>query len=163
MTSRERARDLKQKPVRILGAAQAIPYGVEIVTGFYELDLTHAAHPEMFATARRLYQQTGLRPKDFQLAMLYDAFTPQVLTQLEAYQFCGVGEAKDFIKSGEVEIGGTIPINTNGGLIGEAYIHGMNNISEAVRQLRGTAANPVSEVERALVSSGICAAALGLD
>jgi acetyl-CoA acetyltransferase len=163
ITSRERARDLKQKPVRILGAAQGIPYGVEIVTGFYELDLTHAAHPEMFATARRLYERTGLRPADFQLAMLYDAFTPQVLTQLEAYQFCGIGEAKDFIKDGHVEIGGTIPINTNGGLIGEAYIHGMNNITEAVRQLRGTAANPVSSVERVLVSSGICANALGLD
>ena len=163
ITSRERARDLKQKPVRILGAAQAIPYGVEIVTGFYELDLTHAAHPEMHATARLLYERTGLRPKDFQLAMLYDAFTPQVLTQLEAYQFCSIGEARHFIKDGHVEIGGTIPINTNGGLIGEAYIHGMNNISEAVRQLRGTAVNQVPAVERALVSSGICAAALGLD
>jgi acetyl-CoA acetyltransferase len=163
MTSRERARDLKQKPVRILGAAQAIPYGVEIVTGFYELDLTHAAHPEMFATARRLYERTGLKPADFQLAMLYDAFTPQILTQLEAYQFCAIGEAKDFIKAGNIEIGGKIPINTNGGLIGEAYIHGMNNISEAVRQLRGQAANQVSNVERVLVSSGICAAALGID
>jgi acetyl-CoA acetyltransferase len=95
--------------------------------------------------------------------MLYDAFTPQVMTQLEAYQFCGIGEAKDFVRDGHLEIGGTIPINTNGGLIGEAYIHGMNNITEAVRQLRGTAANPVPGVERALVSSGICAAALGLD
>ena len=90
----------------------------------------------MFATARRLYERTGLRPKDFQLAMLYDAFTPQVLTQLEAYQFCGVGEA---------------------------YIHGMNNIAEAVRQLRGSAANQVPAIERALVSSGICAAALASD
>ena len=97
------------------------------------------------------------------VAQIYDAFTPQVLKQLEAFGFCGRGEAKDFIKGGAIEVGGRLPVNTNGGLIGEAYIHGMNNITEAVRQVRGTAANQVSHVEHVLVSCAMAGAILGRD
>ena len=93
--------------------------------------------------------------------MLYDAFTPQVLKQLEGFGFCGRGEAKDFVRDGNIELGGRLPVNTNGGLIGEAYIHGMNNITEAVRQVRGTAVNQVPNVEHALVSCAMAGAILG--
>jgi acetyl-CoA acetyltransferase len=81
--------------------------------------------------------------------------------QLEAYGFCGRGEAKDFVKAGGIAIDGATPINTNGGLIGEAYVHGMNLITEAVRQVRGCAANQVKDVETALVSSGFGGVILG--
>ena len=74
--------------------------------------------------------------------------------QLEAFGFCGPGEANDFIAGGNIEVGGKIPVNTNGGLLGEAYIHGMNNILEGVRQVRGTAANQVDGAEHVLVSAG---------
>ena len=160
ITSLDRARDLRQKPVKIVGACQSIPYNVEVISNYYHADLSMM--PEAEGTAKRLYAQTGMKPSDMQAAMIYDAFTPQVLKQLEGFGFCKRGEAKDFIKSGEIDIDGILPVNTNGGLIGEAYIHGMNNIAEAVRQVRGTAANQVKKVERVLVSSGICAAALGI-
>ncbi|MGH8445765.1 MAG: thiolase C-terminal domain-containing protein, partial [Solimonas sp.] len=73
---------------------------------------------------------------------------------LEAHGFCKAGEARDFIKSGEIELGGRLPVNPNGGLLGEGYIHGMNNITEAVRQIRGTAANQVADAENVLVTVG---------
>ena len=162
VTSLERARDLKQKPVRVVGACQSIPREVEVISNYYHAgDL--AEMPEAQGTARRLYKQTGLSAKDMQLAMIYDAFTPQVFKQLEAFGFCGAGEASDFVKDGNIEHGGSLPVNTNGGLIGEAYIHGMNNITEAVRQIRGQAANQVDNIEHALVSSGMAGAVLARD
>ena len=156
ITSLDRAKDLRQKPVRIVGACQSIPYNVEVISNYYHADLSMM--PEAEGTAKRLYAQTGMKPSDMQAAMIYDAFTPQVLKQLEGFGFCKRGEAKDFIKSGEIDIDGILPVNTNGGLIGEAYIHGMNNIAEGVRQVRGTAANQVKNVERVLVSSGMAGA-----
>ncbi|MBI2382501.1 MAG: lipid-transfer protein [Gammaproteobacteria bacterium] len=158
VTSLERARDLKQKPVKITGACQSIPYNVEVISNYYHADL--ATMPEAEGTAKRLYRQTGLGPNDIQAAMLYDAFTPQVLKQLEAFGFCKRGEAKDFVRDGHIEVGGRLPVNTNGGLIGEAYIHGMNNIVEAVRQVRGTAVNQVKRAHNVLVSSGMAGAIL---
>jgi acetyl-CoA acetyltransferase len=86
--------------------------------------------------------------------MLYENFSPVVFYQLEAFGFCGHGEARDFIADGNIAIDGAIPVNTHGGLLGEGYIHGVNNIIEAVRQLRGTAANQVDGARNALVASG---------
>ncbi len=159
VTSLERARDLKQTPVRIVGAAYSLPYNVEIISNYYHGDLS--IMPEAAAVAKRLYQKTGLHPRDIQVAMLYEAFTPQVLKQLEAFGFCGLGEAKDFVKDGHIELGGSLPVDPNGGLIGEAYIHGMNNVAEGVRQVRGTSVNQVPKVEHVLVSSGTAGAILG--
>ena len=85
---------------------------------------------------------------------LYDHFTPYVLMQLEELGFCGRGEAKDFIKDGAIEVGGRLPLNTHGGQLGEAYIHGMNGIAEAVRQLRGTSVNQLPDVPHVLVTAG---------
>ena len=159
VTSLDRARDLAQAPVVLTGATQAIPYNVEVISNYYH-DADLAVMPEAEATARRLWAQTGLSATDMQAAMLYDAFTPQVFKQLEAFGFCGRGEASGFVKDGQAEIGGRIPLNTNGGLIGEAYIHGMNNITEAVRQVRGQAVNQVADVQHVLVSSGMAGAVL---
>jgi acetyl-CoA acetyltransferase len=161
ITSLDRAKDLKQKPVRILGAAQSIPYNVEVISNYYHDDMT--VMPEAQGVAKRLWAQTGLKPTDMQAAMLYDAFSPHVLLQLEAFGFCGAGEAAGFVKDGGTAIDGTLPTNTNGGLTGEAYIHGMNSMAEGVRQIRGTSANQISKnsVEHVLVSSGMAGAILG--
>lgn len=160
VTSLERARDLRQPPVKIVGACQSIPYNVEVISNYYHDDLT--VMPEAVGTARRLYAQTGLKPADMQAAMIYDAFTPQVLMQLEAFGFCGRGEAADFVKSGALALDGALPTNTHGGLLGEAYIHGVNSMAEGVRQVRGTSANQVTRrtVEHVLVSSGMAGAIL---
>ncbi|MES0872855.1 thiolase C-terminal domain-containing protein [Sinimarinibacterium thermocellulolyticum] len=161
VTSLERARDLKQKPVRILGAAQSIPYNVEVISNYYHDDLT--VMPEAQGVAKRLWKQTGLRPSDIQAAMLYDAFTPHVLLQLEAYGFCKRGEAAEWVKAGGMAIDGPLPVNTHGGLIGEAYIHGLNSMAEGVRQIRGTSPNQVQRVQNVLVSSGMAGAILAKD
>jgi acetyl-CoA acetyltransferase len=110
--------------------------------------------PEMGLVARQLFETAELGPDDIQTAVLYDHFTPFVLAQLEEFGFCRPGEAKDFIRDGRIEIGGALPINTHGGQLGEAYIHGMNGITEGVRQVRGTAANQVPDVEHVLVTAG---------
>lgn len=159
ITSEERARDLRQPAARIHHATQAIPRNVETVTNYYHGDLTHFVEAE--ASADELYRKTGLGPQDMQVAMLYDHFTIAIHWQLEAFGFCKPGEARAFIEAGNIELDGQIPVSPNGGLIGEAYIHGMNNITEAVRQIRGCAANQVENVEHVLVSSGMSAAILG--
>ncbi|MDD3764540.1 MAG: lipid-transfer protein [Nevskiales bacterium] len=158
VTSLERARDLKQPPVKIAGACQSIPYNVEVISNYYHDDLT--VMPEAWGTAKRLYAQTGFKPTDMQAAMIYDAFTPQVLMQLEAFGFCGKGEGAAFVKSGALAIDGQLPTNTHGGLLGEAYIHGMNSMAEGVRQVRGSAVNQVKDVTNVLVSSGMAGAIL---
>ena len=66
----------------------------------------------------------------------------------------GPGEARDFVRDGHIELGGSLPVNTHGGLLGEAYIHGMNNILEGVRQIRGQAVNQVAGARHVLVGGG---------
>ena len=152
VTSAERARDLKQPAVLIQAAAQGSPWGTMGLGAYYKQDIV--PRDECAAAARQLWATSGLSPKDMQLAIIYDHFGPTVLPGLEAYGFCAYGEAKDFIKDGNIEVGGTLPVNTNGGQLGEAYIHGMNGVCEAVRQIRGTAVNQVADVENALVTAG---------
>ena len=153
ITSTERAKDLKQKPAVIRGVTQASFEGQEQMTSFYRPDL--AALPEMELAAKIVYAQSGLGPKDIDAACLYDAFTPEVLMQLEAYGFCGRGEAKDFVTDKSLTLGGALPNNTHGGLLSEAYLHGVNNLAEGVRLIRGTSCNQPEGVEHVLVTSGV--------
>jgi acetyl-CoA acetyltransferase len=88
------------------------------------------------------------------VAVLYDHFTPYVLMQLEELGFCPRGDARHFIADGAIELGGRLPVNTHGGQLGEAYIHGMNGIAEAVRQVRGCAVNQVDGAGPVLVTAG---------
>ena len=152
VTSLERARDLPGTPAVIEAAAQGAGPGQEMMTSYYYDDLCGLG--EMAAVARQLWQTSGLAPDDIQTAVLYDHFTPYVLYQLEELGFCAKGEAKDFVRDGNIEIGGGLPVNTHGGQLGEAYLHGMNGIAEGVRQVRGTSYNQVPEVEHVLVTAG---------
>jgi acetyl-CoA acetyltransferase len=104
--------------------------------------------------ARQLWAQAGIGPAGIRTAVLYDHFTPYVLMQLEELGFCPRGEAKDFIGGGAIELGGTLPLNPHGGQLGEGYLHGMNGIAEAVRQVRGTAVNQVPGDGPVLVTAG---------
>jgi acetyl-CoA acetyltransferase len=153
ITSAERAGDLRHPVVAIEAAAQAHVHGNDLSYNYYDgTDLTRYA--DAGQTAAQLWKATGLRPGDMDVALIYENCSPVVFYQLEAYGFCGPGEARDFIADGHIGLGGTIPVNTNGGLLGEAYIHGMNNIVEAVRQLRGTSPNQVPGARHALVAAG---------
>jgi acetyl-CoA acetyltransferase len=152
VTSLERARDLRQTPAVIAGAAQGMGAEQQMMRSFFRESLMGL--PEMAVCARQLWETSGLGPDDITTAILYDHFTPFVLPQLEEFGFCPPGEAKDFIRAGHLEAGGRLPTNTHGGQLGEAYLHGMNGIAEAVRQVRGTAVNQVDDVANVLVTSG---------
>jgi len=152
VTSLDRARDLPNTPAVINSSAQGAGENQDMMTSYYRDSITGL--PEMGLVARQLWNTTGLGPDDIQTAVIYDHFTPLVLPQLEEFGFCARGEAKDFLRDGNVELGGRLPINTHGGQLGEAYIHGMNGIAEGVRQVRGTSVNQVEGVEHALVTAG---------
>jgi acetyl-CoA acetyltransferase len=94
-------------------------------------------------------------PEDIDVVQLYDAFSPLVVISLEAYGFCKPGEGGPFAASGALRAqGGSLPCNTSGGSLSEAYVHGMNLVIEGVRQLRGTSTNQVAGCETVMVSSG---------
>lgn len=152
VTSLERARDLRRPPAVIRAAAQGASRDQQMMTGYYRDRIGDL--PEMDLVARQLWKTSGLGPADVQTAVIYDHFTPFVLPQLEAFGFCAPGEAKEFVKDGNIEVGGALPINTHGGQLGEAYIHGMNGVAEGVRQIRGTSPNPVTGVQHVLVTAG---------
>ncbi|BEK99593.1 lipid-transfer protein [Nocardia seriolae] len=152
VTSADRAKDLPNKPALIAGAAQGSGADQYVMTSYYRDAMTGL--PEMGLVGYQLWAQSGLRPADMQAGILYDHFTPFVLMQLEELGFCPRGEAKDFIADGAIEIGGRLPLNTHGGQLGEAYIHGMNGIAEGVRQIRGTSVNQVQGLENIVVTAG---------
>ena len=158
LTSLERARDLKQPPVSVI-ATQGGGNGGQIATNHYTEDLSVMS--EAFIASKRLYKLAGMKPSEIDVAMLYEAYSCAVHLQLEAYGFCGIGEANDFVRDGHLGPKGSLPTNTHGGLLGEAYIHGLNSFAEGVRQVRGTAVNQVAGVEHALVTAGWSAAIVG--
>jgi len=152
VTSAERARDLRNQPAVITAAAQGSGPDQFTMTSYYSGDMTGL--PEMGVVGRQLWQQAGIGPADIRTAILYDHFTPYVLMQLEELGFCPRGEARHFISGGAIEIGGRLPVNPHGGQLGEAYIHGMNGIAEAVRQIRGTSVNQIPGDGPVLVTAG---------
>jgi acetyl-CoA acetyltransferase len=151
VTSRERAAAMHSVPVAIAAASGSGLFGQEIASDHYLPDL--AVMEGSVALGHHLFDDSGYRREDIDVAMVYDAFTPILLMQLEALGFCERGEAKEFIADGNLALDGALPCNTNGGLIGEGYIHGLNLVVEAVRQLRGDAVNQVRDARTALVSS----------
>lgn len=155
VTSEERARDLAQRPVLIAGSAHGgtRDWG----RAFLWMNMPD----EMFASAgseplaRHLYERAGIAPADIDVALIYDHFSPLVVMQLEDFGFCARGEGGAFVESGAIRyLGGSLPVNTHGGHLSEAYIIGMTHIREAVEQLRGTAVNQVAGATHALVTGG---------
>jgi acetyl-CoA acetyltransferase len=169
VTSLARARDLPQPAVSVLAQVQ---YGAPIhmdLAGFFA---TTPAFGERdggaVAAGRRLFGLAGVTPADVDVALVVDPFTMAVPLALEQYGFCGMGEGGPFIESGATRWpDGALPVNTHGGSNGEAFVHGVNHLPEAVRQLRGAASNQVTGAELAFVCGAISdpsgAVLLGVD
>ena len=156
VTSAERARDLRHPPVYIAGSAHGGMgrWGSAIFT-YFQMPDEYFASSGNRPVAKRMYEMAGMGPQDVDVALLYDHFSPLVIMQLEDYGFCPVGEGGPFVADGNIRWkGGSIPVNTHGGHLSEAYIIGMTHIREAVEQLRGTAVNQVDGAEVALVTGG---------
>jgi acetyl-CoA acetyltransferase len=155
-TSADRARDLKQPPAYILSSAHGGTgrWGPAIFRYFQAPDEEFASSGHR-PVAKRLYEMAGISAADVDVALLYDHFSPLVIMQLEDYGFCPIGEGGPFVAEGNIRYGtGTIPVNTHGGNLSEAYIIGMTHVREAVEQIRGTAVNQVEGAEVALVTGG---------
>ena len=149
VTTAERARDLKQPAVRMLGHAAWLGAG-GLPDQWPDMSALYSAN-----VGPRLWDMTGLTPGDMDLACLYDCFTYTTLATLEDYGFCGKGEAGRFFADGRATYGGDVVVNPHGGLLSEAYIHGMNHHFEAVWQLRGQAGErQVKDAALCLVSAG---------
>jgi acetyl-CoA acetyltransferase len=152
VTRADRAADLPAPAVRVAAAADGHLIDGSVQYNYYHPDLTD--FPEARFVASQLWEASGIGPDEVDVAMIYENMSPIVFLQLEAYGFCGRGEARDFIADGNIGLDGTVPVNPNGGLLGEGYIHGVNNVIEGVRQVRGSAANQVTGVEQVLVAAG---------
>jgi acetyl-CoA acetyltransferase len=162
VTSLERARDLATHPVVIEGTSWVTSRGAGLDMGDFQSykDYLHIAQIEI---GRRLWADSGMTPGDIDVAMLYDAFSSTVLMGLESLGFVGRGEAGDFVKSGSTRLGGSLPVNTNGGLLSEGYLHGMNLIGEAFEQLQGRCGpRQVPGARRVVVTSGAYVESSGL-
>lgn len=149
VTSIERARDLKKPPANIMGIAQGHPDWPTSITQkpvMSELGGVRRA-------ALRCFAMAGIKPKDVDVAEIYDCFTWILLSALEDIGFCKKGEGGPFVEEGRIEIGGELPVNTHGGLLSEAHISGMNHVLEGVRQIRGEAeAHQADKAQIVLVS-----------
>jgi acetyl-CoA acetyltransferase len=148
LTSRERARDFKQRPVYLLGVGEG--HGHEHISAARSLTTSAAVD-----AGRRAYAMAGVGPKDIDFAQLYDCFTPVVLIELEDLGFCAKGEAGPFVAAGHTAPGGSLPVNTHGGLLSHTHPGNpgsMFALTETVMQLRGQAGErQVAKADLALV------------
>jgi len=151
IVSAERAKDCKQPPVYVHAFAQGLPPQHHTMVNFWNDDpLTGPA----WTAANRLWANSDLQPEDVDVVQLYDAFSTLIPLSLEGYGFCGRGEGAAFTEEGAIELGGRLPVNTSGGGLSEAYVHGFNLIVEGVRQMRGTSTAQVPNAKACLVTSG---------
>ena len=145
--STERARKMGvAKPVPVLGF------------GFGQTSWDVTQRPDMTSTQAKVAGETalkmaGLKPKDMDVAQIYDCFTITALMTLEDYGFAKKGQIADFVKGGNIEIGGELPMNTSGGLLSETGMPGMQLIHEGVRQMRGDASLQVKGAKHCIISN----------
>jgi acetyl-CoA acetyltransferase len=149
LTSAEVAASLRADPVYVLSATQSLsPYREPM--GIYTDDLIELFPP---SAADRLFATAGVSRRDIDVAELYDATSFMTMKSLESYGFVPDGRGWRYIIETGIGPDSPLPVNTHGGHLSEAYLHGMNGLTEAVRQLRGTSCNQVAGAEVALVGA----------
>ncbi|MCV7441706.1 OB-fold domain-containing protein [Mycobacterium paraense] len=144
------ARDLAKPPVLVEAVGTQIIERID----WDQSTLTH--EPQVLGQAAHVWTRTSLRPTDVDVAELYDGFTMNCLSWIEALGFCGIGEAKEFLDGGKnIARDGLLPLNTHGGQLSHGRTHGMGLLHEAVSQLRGEAGDrQVAAARVGVVSSG---------
>jgi acetyl-CoA acetyltransferase len=150
VSAADAAKDLRQAPVLVESIGTQIIEPVEWDQG----TITH--EPQVLGPSAHLWSRSALQPADVDVALLYDGFTINCLSWLEALGFCGIGEGGDFVDGGtRIALGGELPLNTHGGQLSHGRTHGFGFIHEAVTQLRGQAGErQVAGAEVAVVSNG---------
>lgn len=151
LVSAERAKDLPNKPVYVHSFAQSLPAQHQTMINYFNDDPLDGP---AWACADQLWRNADFVPDDVDVAQIYDAFTSLIPLSLEGYGFCKRGDGAAFTEDGALELGGRLPINTSGGGLSEAYVHGFNLINEGVRQLRGDSTAQVEGASTCLVTAG---------
>jgi len=137
VTTAERARDLKKRPVYISGM-QGLPGGhEEFIWAYPGFGVAQQSVFDYEAGLQPVYKMAGITHEDVDALFTYDAFSILAWIALERFGFCKPGEAAAFTQGGCIEVGGELPMNTNGGLLSEAHIMAWNHQVEIARQLRG--------------------------
>jgi acetyl-CoA acetyltransferase len=156
VTTAERAADLRQRPARILAAAQASNEGWGLgPAGSHNMHLADYGTTNSRELAKALFGMAGIKPQDVDVAQFYDAFSGLVVMALEDFGFAERGGGGAFVEAGNLRwSSGKLPTNTSGGMLSEAYLHGLNLVTEAVRQIRGQSTAQVDDVEISFVNSG---------
>jgi acetyl-CoA acetyltransferase len=150
VTTRERARDLRQPPVLVASFAER----AAVREWYVSEDYWHAACASM---RKDLLDSVGLTLDDIDAVEAYDNFSPSVLWVLEGFGFAPIGQGLEWVQGGRIEVGGELPVNTSGGQLSEAYLQGWNNHASAIEQLRGTAGPRQVEGCRAVLYSCLSA------
>ncbi|MEI8001093.1 MAG: lipid-transfer protein [Actinomycetes bacterium] len=150
----DRAVDLPHRPVYVHAGAQGLPREHQAMVNYFGPDPLRGPS---WASAPTLWRTADFGPADVSCAQIYDAFTPLIPLTLEGLGFCERGEGAAFTEGGALEWpNGRLPLNTSGGGLSEAYVHGFNLVVEGVRQMRGTSTSQVAEATSVLVTSGEC-------
>jgi acetyl-CoA acetyltransferase len=151
LVSSERARDLRQPPAYLLGVAQ----GSEYRNAARGHNAPLYASASFTTVAPHLWEMAGLGPKDIHVVQSYENFTGGVLMSLVEHGFFPAEEANEFLTfENLIAPAGRLPLNTSGGNLAECYMHGLELVIEAVRQLRGQSTSQVPGARVALVISG---------
>lgn len=151
VTSAERARDGRSGPVRILASAQGTRPGYDL----YDHWSPTYAEANHAGLARDLFARAGVSPQDVDVAQVYENFTGAVVMSLVEHRLCAAEEVGEFCTEANLSWDtGRLPLNTSGGNLAECYMHGIELVIEAARQVRGVSTCQVTDVELALVAGG---------
>ena len=159
LSSADQSRDLRQPPAWLLAGATGMNSG----GGLWAFNDADYPSGRLAPVGRQLWERAGIRPADIDVAQFYENFTGSTLIAISDIGFCAPGEVEAFVSGKNLHFdGGGLPFNTSGGNIAEAYIHGLQLVVEAVRQVRGTSTSQVPGAEVCLVTSGLPVTTSGL-
>ena len=150
ITRLKMAEGLNNTPAIIHSYSQGMSKEHQLMTHYHSDDPLESSS---YVTASNLWSLSDYSPKDVDVAQIYDAFSPMIPFSLEAYDFCPKGEALKLINEGLIDVDGDLPVNTSGGSLSEVYLHGMNLVTEGVKQIRGLANAQIRNAKLALVTT----------